>query len=83
MIITKEEKFTESQQKDLVELANQSYDRGGADALAIVIETAMQIAKDEPNLKAYAGFVIHVVEGVRQRLAEVVAGQQVMDIEPY
>ena len=80
MIITKEEKFTESQQKDLVELANQSYDRGGADALAIVIETAMQIAKDEPNLKSYAGFVIHVVEGVRQQFAEVVNESQATNI---
>ena len=80
-ITGKESKFTEAQQKEIVERWNDAYDRGGADALGIIIEAAKTLAEDQPDLKAYCGFTVHVVEGVRQRLAEVV-NEQVHDVIP-
>ena len=75
---SKEKQITSN---EVIEVANKAYDRGGADALALIIETAHQLAEDQPDLKAYCGFTIHMIEAVRQRLAEAV-NEQVHDIIP-
>jgi len=80
-IIGKETRLTEAQQKEIIERLNEVYDRGGADALALVIETAHQLAEDQPDLKAYCGFTVHMIEAIRRRLAEAV-NEQVHDVIP-
>jgi hypothetical protein len=71
-IINKESKLTEAQQKEIVQRCNEAYDRGGVDALHLVIDAAKQIAIDQASYAAYSAFTLYVVEAVRQKLAEAV-----------
>ena len=75
IILGKETKLTEAQQKEIIERCSEAYDKGGSDVLALLIETVKQIAEDQPDLKSYCGFTIHVIEAVRQRLKEAVDDQ--------
>ena len=75
-------KLSKAQLNEFIQRFNESYDRGGADALKFIIETAKQIAVDNPNFAAYSAFTLHVVEAVRQRLAEAVTKQIHDQINP-
>ena len=65
-------RFTQEQQKEILKLANDAYDRGGADVLKIVLSTANELADGLEELKPYARFVTVLVEAIRQQLSEVV-----------
>jgi len=75
------DRLTEAQQKEIVERCNESYDRGGADALKFVIDAAKQIAVDMPGFSEHAAFTVYVVEAIREKLAAAV-NEQVHDTIP-
>jgi hypothetical protein len=74
-ILNKVNRLTEAQQKEIVTRCNEAYDRGGADALKLIKETAEQIGKDFSGYCEHAAFTLYIVEAVRQRLMEAVDNQ--------
>jgi hypothetical protein len=78
-IIDKNKKYTfsEDQQKEIVRLCNEAYDKGGADVLKIVLSTAASLAEETPELAPYNRFVQVLVEGIRKQLQETVTQEQI------
>jgi|GEM_PF-5824075 len=70
-IINGNKKLTE---KQVIELANKSYDSGGADVLKIILTTLDNINNAE-ELKREILFCRYIVEAVRQQLQEAVEKQ--------
>jgi len=82
MIINKNQnKLTEAQQKEIVERCNEAYDKGGSDVLKIVIDTAKQIAVDNPMFSDHVAFTLYVVEGIRESLKKRI-DEQIHDVIP-
>lgn len=71
-IINGNKKLTE---KQVIELANKSYDSGGADVLKIILTTLDNINNAE-ELKREILFCRYIVEAVRQQLQEAVEKQK-------
>ena len=71
-IINGNKKLTE---KQVIELANKSYDSGGADVLKIILTTLDNINNAE-ELKREILFCRYIVEAVRQQLQEAVDKQK-------
>lgn len=69
----KNDGFTEAQQEEIVKLCNQAYDRGGADVLKLVLDTAANLAKETPELAPYNRFTQVLVEGIRAQLRDTVS----------
>ena len=63
-------------QKEIIELVNEAYDRGGADILKIIIDATKNIAKENPKYSEHAAFTLYVIEGVRQTLEETVSNEK-------
>jgi hypothetical protein len=76
IIINKDKnRLTEAQQKEIVERCNESYDKGGADLLRILVDTTNKLAKDMPSFQEHAAFTLYVIEAVRGALKETVDKQ--------
>ena len=73
MIVNKEKPIT---QKEVIELCNTAYDRGGSEVLKLLKDTANQIAVDTPEYREMVAFSLYLIEAVRQRLSEVVTNQE-------
>lgn len=69
-IINTETKLTKELQQDIVELANKSYDKGGADVLKLIFDTLNGITN--PIYINQVVFTRNFVEAIRKQLAEVV-----------
>jgi hypothetical protein len=68
-------KLSEAHQREIVERCNEAYDRGGADALKIVMDTTNSFAAEHPELTSHCAFVLNIVEAVRQELSTTVTGE--------
>lgn len=73
----KKDSFSEEQQKEVVRLCNEAYDRGGADVLKIVLDTAANLATETPELAPYNRFTQVLVEGIRAQLRDTVSDEAV------
>jgi hypothetical protein len=74
-------KFTEKQQAEILKLTNEAYDRGGADALKVLIDTVQNLinqadASPSPNkvtVTSSLKIFLTIIDGVRQGLQATVA----------
>ena len=71
-MIIQNKKLTE---KQVVELANKSYDSGGADVLKIIL-TTLDNLKGAEKVQREILFCRYIVEAVRQQLQEAVEKQK-------
>jgi hypothetical protein len=75
IIDTKKDKI-EMTPQEVTKLANDSYDRGGADVLKLLLDAVGPIVIERPDLEEHAMFTKTLIEVTRQTLSEIVTEQR-------
>jgi hypothetical protein len=72
IIDTKQKDKLELTAKEITQVANDAYDRGGADVLKLLLDSLDSIQSTRPELELHCTFTRTLVEVTRQTLNEIV-----------